>query len=84
MRILSALWLAAAATCLGLRTAPLSAQEVPRIRIHVAPSIDVPLGAWRADYGNSAKVRVTTGAPPWSGSKDAEAAPPWATAADFG
>lgn len=58
MRILSALWLAAAATCLGLRTAPLSAQEVPRIRIHVAPSIEVPLGAWRADYGNSAKVRV--------------------------
>ena len=54
MRILSALWFAA---CLGCGTG-LQGQEIPRVRIHVAPSIEVPLGAWREDYGNSAKLRV--------------------------
>lgn len=54
MRIFSALWVLA----LGILSAPAFGQEIPRIRIHIAPGIEAPLGAWRADYGNSAKVRV--------------------------
>jgi len=54
MRILSALWFAA----VGLGGTGLSGQEIPRARIHVAPSIEAPLGTWKADYGNSAKLRI--------------------------
>ncbi|MGA1398690.1 MAG: hypothetical protein ACO31K_08625, partial [Schleiferiaceae bacterium] len=54
MRILSALWVLALGTFAG----SVHAQEVPRFRIHVAPGIETPLGAWRADYANAGVFRV--------------------------
>lgn len=41
-------------------TTTLRGQEAPRVQVHVAPSVETPLGAWRADYGNAAMFRVRT------------------------
>ncbi len=56
MRNLSAVWFLS----LLLPTATLLGQEVPRVQVHLAPSVETALGAWRADYANFglAKVRV--------------------------
>jgi hypothetical protein len=56
MRNLSAVWFLS----LLLPAATLLGQEVPRVQVHLAPSVETALGAWRADYANFglAKVRV--------------------------
>ena len=56
MRNLSAVWFLS----LLLPAATLLGQDVPRVQVHLAPSVETALGAWRADYANFglAKVRV--------------------------